>query len=141
MTDDLTDRDSSRLIAEYAAYAAYIEKAQERMERIEIVLRDRMVADDATTIADEVYDCKLRYPAARFDISKLAALREVVPGDELARAFTPAHEETRVHQVPDQWDMRVARTFRQFGREAQDILDGARMVGTPRVRITRKVAK
>ncbi len=134
-TEWFATAENDSLIARWGGLQNYIKSLQESMGRIEWELTRRMQADGAVALHHPDFDVKL---AARpsYDHGKLAALREVVPQDEINRAYVPAHEVTET--VPGKWDMRVALTFKKFGREAKAILDRARIEGAPRISIKAK---
>ena len=74
--------------------------------------------------------------AETYDNGKLAALRELLPPEEIARAYTPAHEETR--QVPESWDARVFRSWGKYGKDVAAIIERATIPGAPRLSIKAK---
>ena len=108
---------------------------KERLGRIEWELTRMMQDDGATALPHPEYDVALTYRPT-YDYGKLAGLRELVPQAEIDRAFVPEHKETVT--VKDRWDMRKALTFKKFGREVEAVLDGARVMGEPKISIKPK---
>ncbi len=129
------DADSGTLLTSWRAATISIARMSEGLGRIEYELIRRMEADGATEIPHWKFDVKLSRSSS-WDYSRLHGLRELVPEKELAKAFTPEHEETVV--VRAKWDMRKALTFKEFGREVATILEAARLLGAPRLSIKHK---
>ena len=108
---------------------------RERVGRIEWKLTRMMQADGATALSHPSYEVKLTYRPT-YDHAKLTGLRELVPEAELGRAFTPEHQETVT--VPAHWDMRKALTLKKFGGGVAELLEGARVMGEPKLSIKSK---
>jgi hypothetical protein len=108
---------------------------RERVGRIEWELTRMMQADGATALSHPDYDVVLKYRPT-YDPAKLAGLRELVPESELGRAFTPEHTETVT--VAARWDMRKALTLKKFGADVVAVLEGARVMGEPKISIKSK---
>ena len=111
-------------------------RTRKSRERIEFILRQRMEADGASSIAHETLTCELVYPSPTYDYGKLRALAELVPPHVLAEAFWPEHEEVLI--VPDKWDARVFKTWAKYGHAVQEVISAAAIPGTPRLRIKPK---
>ena len=110
--------------------------AQESADRAEYALLTRMQADGATAIAHPKYEVELRRAQPTYDTGRLAALRELIPPDEVALGYTPEHEEVVV--VAEKYDMRIVKGWTRFGQAVRDVLEGAAITGAPRLRIRRK---
>ena len=87
------------------------------------------------------YSANCNTPAPRMTTVRLGGrgLAELVPPEELAKGFTPAHEETRV--VPDKWNMVKVKPWAKYGTAVALIIEGAAIPGTPRLVIKQKEAK
>lgn len=130
--------DSPTLVREWAALQERLEADRDAQQRIEYVLIKRMEADGATALAHDEFDVKLGYGTGQWDPARLAALREIVPQSAIDEAFVPEHDET-IHVSP-KWDMRKAARFGKYGKEAQEVLDRAKLPGAPRLSIKRRGA-
>lgn len=86
-----------------------------------------------TTALHPNVDCTLEKGIPIMDYSKLQGLFEVLPASLVKTAYTPAHEKTV--QVPESWDMRVAKTFAKYGKDAAAVLEAASTPGAPRLKI------
>ena len=109
-------------------------------ERIELILRQRMEADGAKSIAHETLTCELVYPSPTYDQTSLRQLLELdlVPYDEMAKGYTPAHVEVKQIHVEAKWDMRQVKTWTKYGNAVKDVIAAAMIPGTPRLRIAPK---
>lgn len=105
-------------------------------QRIEFELQTRMKADRATAIPHKDLTCELVNPTPKYDYSKLRGLAELVRPEELAKGFTPAHEETVL--VPDAWNMTKIKPLMKYGEAVRLVIEGAVLPAEPQLRIKRK---
>jgi hypothetical protein len=136
MTTDTQRADSQTLINDYIEVTASIKALQDARGHIEMELTNRMRADEAVAIPHETHTVELVPSSLAWDYGKLAALREFLPPNEVARAYVPEHQETIT--VKEKWDMRHTRHFSKFGGVARTIIEGARLEGPRRLRIREK---
>ena len=113
--------------------------AEER-DRIELELRQRMEAEGATALIHPRLFCELRYPSPTYDFGKLRGLAELVPLEELAKGFTPAHWGEPIW-VEDKWNMTKIKPLAKYGAAVGEIIAGAAIPGTPRLVIKEKEVK
>ena len=131
--------DNNELLIMHRDIAMVESSYRKNRERIESILRQRMEADGARSIAHETLTCELVYPSPTYDYSKLRGLAELVPPHVFAEAFWPEHEEVLI--VPDKWDARVFKTWAKYGHAVQEVIAAAAIPGTPRLRIKPKEEK
>lgn len=101
--------------------------------RLELAIRQLMEEEQMTKALHPNVDCTLEKGTPIMDYSKLRALFEVLPEGLVRTAYTPAHEKTV--QVPESWDMRIAKTFGKYGKDAAAVLEAASTPGAPRLKI------
>ncbi len=135
-TDPPAPATNAKLMARHIYCQAVRQQLAEEQHAIEVTLRQRMMDDMATVLADGEYEATLKYPAPGQDYGLLKPVLELVPEDVRAKGFTAAHEE--VVQVGDRWDMRQVGTWGKYGAEAAAILEAAKIAGDPKVAIRRK---
>ena len=128
--------DNQQLLDKWEVINAGFQYYKEIRDRLELELRQRMEAEGATAIAHPDLLCELQYPSPTYDYGKLRGLAELVPPEELAKGFTPAHEETRV--VPDKWNMVKIKPLAKYGAAVAEIIEGAAIPRTPRLVIKLK---
>ncbi len=85
--------------------------AQE-MGPIEYELQRRMEADGASEIPHALVTCVLKPESPSYDLGQLHALAELVPPEEFAKGYTPAHE--KVVQVPESYNMTKVKPWRKY---------------------------
>ena len=120
------------LIGQYVEFKRAMAMLQEDLGHIEMELVRRMDAEGATQYPHPNYEVKLTR-AKTYDYGKLAALRELLPPEEISKAWTPAHQ--KLVDVPESWDFRVARTWGRYGKDVQDVIERATIPGAPRLSI------
>lgn len=135
-TMDIATAGNHALLMLWESYAEELVFTRDRIDRILFELKKRMETDGATAIADEEFTCKLDFPTPGVDTERLKPLLELVPDGELMMGYTPEHQETTT--VPPRWDMRRVNTWKSFGQEVADIIEGAKLPVTPKVKISRK---
>ena len=128
--------DNQQLLDKWEVINAGFQYYKEIRDRLELELRQRMEAEGATAIPHPSLLCELQYPSPTYDYGKLRGLAELVPPEELAKGFTPAHEETRV--VPDKWNMVKIKPLAKYGAAVAEIIEGAAIPRTPRLVIKLK---
>ena len=131
----LTDNSVESLFRQWQTRKTEQQELSDSIGRIEMELRRRLAASNATAIAVDGFKAELVLGAPTADPSVLVALKEheAIPPEELARGLTPAHDEV-VH-VPDKWDLRVVRTWLRFGESVAAIIDRGIVRGPERLRI------
>ena len=108
----------------------------EDRDRLEFQIRLNMETDGATAIAHPTLTCELKAPSPTYDYGKLLGLAEFLPSDVLATGYIPMHFETVT--VPDRWDARVFKTWVKYGAAVAQVIESARIPGTPRLVIKSK---
>jgi len=93
------------------------------MGQIEMVLHKRMVDNKTRTIDHDDITCQMGTAIAFSEY--LMGLKEVVGEDRWTKGFTPAHQETKVVDVPDKFDMRVVNGWKSLGNHVADVIDHA----------------
>ena len=137
-TSDLEKIDNEALVHTWVGLDMVIRTSADKRGRIEHELTRRLEADDATVLAHPTHTVAITPGKPTWDYSRLAALRELLPESEIAKAYTPAHEQ--LISVPERWDGTKLRTLRKFGREVAEAIDRARLEARGRLSIKAKVA-
>ena len=134
---DITYRTNQELIEAHVTIVKTLDELSKEVHVIEQELFARMTENNATVIDHVTHEATLvRTP--QVDRSKLYPLAEIVPPEVLAKGFTPQHEETTTTIVPDKWNMQQVKTWKKYGKEAQEIIDNATTLGPPRLVIKAK---
>jgi hypothetical protein len=133
--------DTETLIDTRVPLAQVYASIRSLMERLDWVIQTRMEREGQRALDHPRYEVELAYPAAKYDQSKLMALLELVAQStaEDAGAYIPAHEV--VEQIPARWDVRKARTLTKYGEKIGVVIDGAKLVGRPTLKVTPRKAK
>ena len=129
--------DTQQLLANWSDLEqneAYYRRAR---ERIEFELKQRMEADGATAIAHETLTCELKTPSPKYDFGVLRGVAELVPPDEWAKGFTPAHWSEPVW-VEDKFNLVKIKPLAKYGDAVAKVISDAAIPGTPRLVIRRK---
>ena len=127
--------DIETLVIGYAALKARMESDSIRLGQMELRIIQAMDDQGATILDHPTQHVSLRRPV-RWDKSKLDPIRELVPPEALKGAYYPRHEVSTV--VEANWNMTKTRGLGKYGTGVQDILDGARFEGAPKLSITPK---
>ena len=137
----LTDNSVESLFRQWQTRKTEQQELSDSIGRIEMELRRRLAASNATAIAVDGFKAELVPGAPTADPSVLVALKEqeALPPDELLRGLTPAHDEV-VH-VPDKWDLRVVKTWADFGDAVAAIIERGIVRGPERLRISTTAKK
>ena len=91
------------------------------MDKIKIVLDQRMKKNRARNIPHQLVSVEMGPPTPIVD--RLIGLREVVGEEEFNRAYTPAHVETKVVDVPDKINLTVVNGWAKQGDHIREIID------------------
>lgn len=135
-TTDWRERTSTEdLVNHYAVLQERIVSIRENLQRTERMIIERMEAEGATVLDIPGHDVTLKR-TTQYDRTMLYPLAELVPPEALAKAFTPAHEET-VH-FPDKWDMRKVLALAKYGDAVKALINRASFPGAPSLKIVAK---
>ena len=129
------DASTKSLFEQWLASRTAQRELSDSIGRIEMELRRRMTDSNAKVIAVDGFKAELVLGAPTADPSVLVALKEheAIPPEELARGLTPAHDE--VVPVPDEWNLRVVKTWKSFGDAVAAIIGRGIVRGPERLRI------
>lgn len=127
--------DLETLVVSYAALQARLAEDTDTLGRMAMRIVQAMDAASATVLDHPLYDVEIKRQT-KWDRSKLAAIRELVPPDALDGAYIPAHEET--FQAPEAWNMTKVKTLAKYGKAVQDVLAAAQYPGAPRLTVKAK---
>lgn len=132
--------DSHQLLDIWAIVESKEAEQRQQRERIEFILRQRMEADGATAIPHPDLTCELKSPSPTYDLGKLRALAELVPPEEMAAGFTPAHWSDPVW-VEDKYNMTRIKTLVKYGDAVAHVINAAVIPGPARLSIKRREQK
>jgi len=114
---------NEELLDQYAGLSRSMSHLVAAMGQIEMVLHRRMVDNKTRTIDHDEVTCQMGTAIAFSEY--LMGLKEVVGEDRWNKGFTPAHQETKVVDVPDKFDMRVVNGWKSLGNHVADVIDHA----------------
>ena len=114
---------NEELLDQYAGLSRSMSHLVAAMGQIEMVLHRRMVDNKTRTIDHDEVTCHMGTAIAFSEY--LMDLKEVVSEDRWNKGFTPAHQETKVVDVPDKFDMRVVNGWKSLGNHVADVIDHA----------------
>ena len=114
---------NEELLDQYAGLSRSMSHLVAAMGQIEMVLHQRMVGNSTKTIDHDEVTCQMGTATTYPDM--LMSLRETVGEERWTKGFTPAHQETRVVDVPDKFDMRVVNGWKSLGNHVTDVIDHA----------------
>ena len=114
---------NEELLDQYAGLSRSMSHLVAAMGQIEMVLHRRMVDNKTRTIDHDEVTCQMGTAIAFSEY--LMDLKEVVSEDRWNKGFTPAHQETKVVDVPDKFDMRVVNGWKSLGNHVADVIDHA----------------
>jgi hypothetical protein len=122
------------LVAEVAKAEVAKREAIELYERAAWELTRMMQSEGATEAVSDTHKASLTATNS-YDASRLHAVLEVVPEQDLvdAAAYVPEHEETRTVQA--KWNATRLKPFAKRGVAVQEAIASARIEGEPRLRI------
>ena len=122
------------LVAEVAKAEVAKREAIELYERAAWELTRMMQSEGATEAVSDTHKATLTATNS-YDASRLHAVLEVVPEQDLvdAAAYVPEHEETRTVQA--KWNATKLKPFAKRGVAVASCIDAARIEGEPRLRI------
>jgi len=129
----LTDEELIQLYVDDSDQATYY---RDRAGRVGLILQQRMEERGATAIPDEHYEVRLKEGSPTWDYGILGQLREIIPPDELAKGYTPEHEQTVM--VPESWNMTKIKPLAKYGNDVATIIERARIPGRARLSIQPK---
>lgn len=135
-TADISELESADLAACYLGLEMEIKTLQNERGRIEMELRQRMEALNATQLAVDGYEIVDKGKKV-YDYNRLLPLREILPNSVVTEAFTPAH--TQQVEVADDWDMRKVQHWpKRYGTEVGEIVSAATSVLPGKITVTKK---
>ena len=114
---------NDELLDQYAGLSRSMSHLVAAMGQIEMVLHQRMVGNSTKTIDHDEVTCQMGTATTYPDM--LMSLRETVGEERWTKGFTPAHQETKVVDVPDKFDMRVVNGWKSLGNHVTDVIDHA----------------
>ena len=114
---------NEELLDQYAGLSRSMSHLVAAMGQIEMVLHQRMVGNSTKTIDHDEVTCQMGTATTYPDM--LMSLRETVGEERWTKGFTPAHQETKVVDVPDKFDMRVVNGWKSLGNHVADVIDHA----------------
>ena len=92
---------------------------------------------EAIEIFHPTLSVKLESRHTGYDLSRIQALKELLPPDVIAEAYVPAHEETIT--VLDKWDARKLLGWpKRFGKKVAEVLEQAELPRSVRLVIKPK---
>ena len=114
---------NEELLDQYAGLSRSMSHLVAAMGQIEMVLHQRMVGNSTKTIDHDEVTCQMGTATTYPDM--LMSLRETVGEERWTKGFTPAHQETKVVDVPDKFDIRVVNGWKSLGNHVTDVIDHA----------------
>ena len=114
---------NEELLDQYAGLSRSMSHLVAAMGQIEMVLHQRMVGNSTKTIDHDEVTCQMGTATTYPDM--LMSLRETVGEERWTKGFTPAHQETKVVDVSDKFDMRVVNGWKSLGNHVTDVIDHA----------------
>ena len=114
---------NEELLDQYAGLSRSMSHLVAAMGQIEMVLHRRMVDNKTRTIDHDEVTCQMGTATTYPDM--LMSLRETVGEERWTKGFTPAHQETKVVDIPDKFDMRVVNGWKSLGNHVADVIDHA----------------
>ena len=114
---------NEELLDQYAGLSRSMSHLVAAMGQIEMVLHQRMVGNSTKTIDHDEVTCQMGTATTYPDM--LMSLRETVGEERWTKGFTPAHQETKIVDVPDKFDMRVVNGWKSLGNHVADVIDHA----------------
>ena len=115
------DWSNDELLNEWRIFRVRYNELYTEMDKMKLVLDKRMKANRARKIAHPLVTVEMGAPTAIVD--RLVGLKEVVGEDEFNRAYTPAHVETKVVDVPDKINLTVVNGWASQGDHIRDIIE------------------
>jgi len=122
------------IVGELVRARESLESQQATVYYLERSLVEGMEKRGATVVRTDEGEAKLSTPVS-YDYGKLAALREITSPDDLI-GYTPEHEEVR--QVPERWNMTVAKTLSKLSHQHREIIEDAKIYGRSKIQFKAK---
>lgn len=127
--------DDHTLAVAYVASREALDEQKRALAAIEAELLMRMRVNDARALLDDEFAIEMKAGAPTYDMSELAPLLEVLPADDLAKAYKAEHTEV----VAAKWDGgQLNRIERAYGGEIGERVRRARIPGADRVSVERR---
>ena len=126
LVQDLT---LEEIVGELMRARESLESQQATVYYLERSLVEGMQERGATVVRTDEGEAKLTTPVS-YDYGILAGLREITGPDDLV-GYTPEHEEVR--QVPERWNMTVAKTLSKLSHQHREIIEDAKIYGNPKI--------
>jgi hypothetical protein len=131
LVQDLT---LEEIVGELVQARESLESQQATVYYLERSLVEGMEERGATVVRTGEGEAKLTTPVS-YDYGILAGLREITGPDDLA-GYTPEHEEVR--QVPERWNMTVAKTLSKLSHQHREIIEDAKIYGRSKIQFKAK---
>lgn len=114
-----------------------IAKHQTQVDAIRAELLHRIRAEGGRALMDDTFQIEVKETSGGFNPSVLVQLKELLPTEDLVKAWTPAHEETVT--VPEKWDGRTLVAYaRKYGGKVAEVVERARLEGRQTLVVERK---
>mgnify|MGYP001614673775 CR=1 FL=1 len=115
-----------------------IAMAQRLLYEMEKEAEQRMAERGATSIPSERWVCELVADVS-YDRTKFTPLKELLGETDLLACWTPAHQE--LVTMPESWNTaKVKALARKYGDAALAVVEGAKVVGRPRLKFEKREA-
>lgn len=137
---DLATWDTQTLLESWAMVEETEARQRHFRQRIEFELKRRMEADGATAIPHETLDVALKQDSPTYDWGIMRGLAKLVPPEELAKGFKPAHWGEPVW-IEDKWNMTRIKPLAKYGDAVKQVIEAATIPGPARLSIRRKEVK
>jgi len=122
------------IVGELVRARESLESQQATVYYLERSLVEGMEKRGATVVRTDEGEAKLSTPVS-YDYGILAGLREITGPDDLV-GYTPEHEEVR--QVPERWNMTVAKTLAKLSHAHREIIEDAKIYGRSKIQFKAK---
>jgi len=111
-----------------------LESQQATVYYIEKAVIEGMEAKGATVVRTDGGEATLTIPVS-YDYGVLAKLREITSPDDMV-GYTPEREV--VKRAPERWNMTQAKALSKLSHDHAQIVEDAKIYGSPRVSFTEK---
>lgn len=130
--DDLSKLTDHELLSTCVTLTNALTDIRNSLDRLRYELISRLMERQATEFTSDNWTAKLVTETRRYDMTKLiASLQELIPPEDWAKAYIPAHQETV--DVPARLHMTKVNSWREYGRDVQDAITSATLPDTPQI--------
>lgn len=134
--EGLAGMDDHALIEVWDSFKGAEDSNREGRRYAEYLLLRRMVEREADAVASGTHDIKLTHDYDT-DFNALEALKELIEPAMIEAAYTPPEQVW----TDARWNWTVLNSWRKYGAEIADIIDGAKVPQPSRISIKRKAVK